>query len=373
MKKYRTTFLLCFLSLCTYGLLQIAPHFPTFMETFYSRGINHFTTQWISRLTGLFPFSVAEIGIYCLILYFILHISYRIFHCLKAPHTWKKQLQSWFFQTLHIAFVIWIILGGSWLLNYARVPLENSLNLKSSENPHEDLIDLYTYLITELNHIRPEVSENVEGYMTIDGGYLSVFKRAPKVYEALSKDYPLFDGSYGPPKSILISPLMNYTGLTGIYVPFTREANINTATLPQTIPSTTLHEMAHQRGFAEEEACNFIAYLASTYSTDADFRYSGTLLALAYTSQTLAKVDYNALVTLNQTLNKDVMNDILQNNAFWDSYEGSIEEISNSLNDTYLKANGVSDGVESYGRMVDLLLSYYVTKIAPSLNLRTAP
>ena len=29
------------------------------------------------------------------------------------------------------------------------------------------------------------------------------------------------------------------------------------------------------------------------------------------------------------------------------------------MNDVYLKANDQSDGVQSYGRMVDLMLEYY--------------
>lgn len=36
-----------------------------------------------------------------------------------------------------------------------------------------------------------------------------------------------------------------------------------------------------------------------------------------------------------------------------------MKEISNSVNNTYLKANGQEDGVKSYGRMVDLLLAEY--------------
>ena len=368
MKKHRLTWFLCLLSLLTYVFLQTAQYFPSFVETFYSRGINHFMTSFISRLTGFLPFSLAEFGLYGLILYFLIHILYRIFKCLNHPNTWKLQIKSWLFHTLNLICFMWLIFTWGWTFNYSRIPLQTLLNLKASDAPEADLVGLYQYLISDLNALHSQIIQDDKGYMIIEGGYQSVFERAPKVYDSLSIDYPIFKGKYGAPKSILASKLMNYTGLTGIYAPFTREANVNTATLPQTIPATTLHEMAHQRGFAEEEACNFIAYLASTYTDDIDFKYSSTLLALAYTSQALAQIDCSTLVTLNQTIDAGVMKDIQQNNAFWKSYAGSVEEVSTSLNNTYLKANGVSDGVKSYGRMVDLLLSYYVTFIQPSLS-----
>ena len=46
----------------------------------------------------------------------------------------------------------------------------------------------------------------------------------------------------------------------------------------------------------------------------------------------------------------------------WDSYEGKVSEVANQINDTYLKVNGQSDGVKSYDRMVDLLVSYRKTE-----------
>lgn len=51
--------------------------------------------------------------------------------------------------------------------------------------------------------------------------------------------------------------------------------------------------------------------------------------------------------------------DLRANTRFWNAYEGAVAEVSNQVNDTYLKANGQSDGVQSYSRMVDLLAAYY--------------
>ncbi|MEE1238064.1 MAG: DUF3810 family protein, partial [Turicibacter sp.] len=46
-------------------------------------------------------------------------------------------------------------------------------------------------------------------------------------------------------------------------------------------------------------------------------------------------------------------------NEFWAQYDGKVEKTFNTMNQTYLTLNGVIDGVQSYGRVVDLLLTYY--------------
>jgi hypothetical protein len=55
----------------------------------------------------------------------------------------------------------------------------------------------------------------------------------------------------------------------------------------------------------------------------------------------------------------DVKNDLMYSSNYWKQFETKVAEISNKVNDSYLKANNQDDGVKSYGRMVDLLLAYY--------------
>ena len=55
--------------------------------------------------------------------------------------------------------------------------------------------------------------------------------------------------------------MLSYLGISGIFIPFTCEANVN-ATLPDwEIPFTACHELAHQRGFAREDEANYVGYL----------------------------------------------------------------------------------------------------------------
>ena len=120
-----------------------------------------------------------------------------------------------------------------------------------------------------------------------------------------------------------------------------------------------MHEMAHQRGFASENEANFIAYLTCIAHPDVDFQYSGYLNALSYVNRALALVDRETLITLNEKLSDGVRRDLNDQRDYWKQYEGKVEETFTQMNQTYLKLNGVNDGVQSYGRVVDLLLAYY--------------
>ncbi len=59
-------------------------------------------------------------------------------------------------------------------------------------------------------------------------------------------------------------------------------------------------------------------------------------------------------------LTEEVQIDLTANSAFWNTLEGVLSEVSDQVNDTYLKANGQSDGVLSYEKVVDLLVSYWM-------------
>lgn len=357
MKKHPLTY---FFIVCMIGvtcLINIVS--PHLIETYYSLTFNKWFIQFLSHCTGFIPFSLFEIGIYTLILYLIYRLFRWIYIAFKQRTSFKKHCLSGLFKLVSLGTILVLLFYWEWGFNYHRIPLSTTLNLTQNTFTTKELGHLYDYLIERVNTLRPFMNEDENGHITLTGGYQQVFARADLGYLELAKRYPIFYGSYGSPKPILNSELMNYTGITGIYSPFTAEANVNIAILPQSLPYTTLHEMAHQRGFASEDECNFIAFLACKFHPDLEFQYSGYLLALAYTNNALASADSETLKQLNAKLSDKVREDIHYNNVFWQQYSGPVEKASSKVNDTYLKSQGISDGERSYGRMVDLLLSYY--------------
>ena len=74
----------------------------------------------------------------------------------------------------------------------------------------------------------------------------------------------------------------------------------------------------------------------------------------------LYREDQESYYELRDKYSQGLLRDVKYNSEFWDEYQGKAEEITNNINDGYLKGNRQEDGVKSYGRMVELLLAEYL-------------
>jgi hypothetical protein len=253
-----------------------------------------------------------------------------------------------------IAFFLFLCVWG---LNYYRMPFADIAGLEVKPASAAELENVCKALIERANALRASVNTDGAGNMNIPGNSLDVLKSCYKGYEVIVYRYPELAGSYGDPKPILLSKLMNYTGICGVYFPFTGEANVNVSLPDSILPSTAAHEMAHQRGFSREDEANYISYLACTAHPDVNFKYSGVLLALTNSMNALYRIDPSSFMSLSENYSEGIRYDLAEINEFWEQYEGPVERTSDKINDKYLKANNQKDGVESYGRMVDLLIA----------------
>jgi len=97
-------------------------------------------------------------------------------------------------------------------------------------------------------------------------------------------------------KGVILSEVMSYLGIGGVYFPFTGEANVNIS-MPILQFLSPLARNGHQIGFAREDEANFIAYIACKNHPSPDFQYSGILSALINATNTLYR--YNRTSILN--------------------------------------------------------------------------
>lgn len=242
-------------------------------------------------------------------------------------------------------------------MNYCRLPFAELAGLPVEPSPLAELAELYAELVDQTNALRRLVEEDAAGVMRLANGKQDALRRAPCGYEAAAARYPYLGGDYGRPKGVMLSHPWSYTGTAGMYFPFTAEANVNLAMPDWPIPFTACHEMAHQRGFAREDEANFIAWLVCTAHPDPDFQYSGTLSAMIRVGSQLRQRDAARYQEITSGIDAAVRRDLAALQEFWSRYSGVVEQVSRQVNDAYLKANRQRDGIQSYGRMVDLLLA----------------
>lgn len=330
--------------------------FPGVVERYYSNNSDKALRQVLSYVTSIFPTSFAEFLLPVLI---IILIGFIIVLLIKIR---KPGFLNQFVNTLVYVSVLYLLFMLLWGFNYDRYSFDRIAGLKVQRSSEKELYGLCQSLIIKANSLRTQVKEDKNGVMTISGGFKDVFSREQLGYDAAAKIYPELGGKYGPPKRILLSVPMSYTGITGIYIPYTGEANVNINETDFMLPCTTAHEMAHQRGFAREDEANYIAYVTCTMHPDVDFQYSGTMLALIYSMNALADVNYTDFRTLVSKYSPGVKRDLVNDTEHWNKYKGKAEQITDNVNNAYLKSNGQQDGVLSYGRMVDLLLAEYRAK-----------
>jgi hypothetical protein len=343
-------------------LTKLSKVFPSFIEKFYSSFFYKIIAYVLSSITGFLPFSLAELIVISLTTFLFIYILKTILHLYKCKKKRLKVLENLALNTLAACGLICFSFQFLWGFNYQRLTLDKIFQLDIRKTSSAELTQLCSRLINSSNNLREKVKENQYGVMELPYNKKYVLKTAQLGYDKASLKYTKLKGNYGAPKGILLSSPMCYTGITGFYFPFTNEANVNMSEPDSSLPFTTAHEMAHQRGFAKEDEANYIAYIACINHPDINFQYSGTLAALSYSFNALGQSDTEQYKKLILTFNKGLLNDLRYNQEFWQSYSGPIEKIEDKINDTYLKSQNQQAGTKSYGAMVDLLLAEHTKK-----------
>lgn len=349
-------------------LINVIAVFSTKFADFYVMNIFPHISDIFSFISGIFPFSVGEIliilGIILVITGLPLFVILMIFR--------KKSRRK--ICGIYSAAILWILafIMTTETLNcfimYRCTPFSERYFITSEEHTRSELTELYGILIREANTLAQQVQRDENGMFVLTADADACAKEAMK---KAAETYPQLKGYYPDAKPIASSYFMSQSGLLGIYFPFTLEANYNDDMYEVNLPNTICHEYAHLKGIIQEDEAGFIAFIASTASDSPEFRYSGYLNALEYVHNQVYKNNIEEAYTLTGTVSPEVINDWFRflPEGYWEENEEkkiisteTVDAVSDAAADTALKINGVEDGIESYDRMVNLLLDYYFSE-----------
>lgn len=317
---------------------------------------------FFSRLCAHVPFSVAEVLIALLVLFVAGYVVYSAAALIRGPHRWRRVYLG--LLTLAMtASLVWAGFGLLWTPYYSLPSFAQQAGMDDGPVAADDLIAVTRYFQQRVNALGEQVSRDADGLYTADRAAL--LDRAADIYDtALASRYPFLSGTALRPKTVYFSRIMSRLNFTGFFFPFTGEANVNTDAPVCLFAATAEHELSHQRGIAKEQECNFLAILACMDSGDADYAYSGALMAYIYLGNALSSADRDAWSQLYARLSEGVRTDLAFDSAYWAQFQQSaVQKTSEKVYEAFLQSNGQTLGLRSYGACVDLLVHYYADQL----------
>ena len=245
-----------------------------------------------------------------------------------------------------------------WGVTYYVDGFQQKSGIYAEQVSEDDLYAVTRYFADQLNATADTVARDADGLFAEPRE--KILAESVHVYDKTAERFPFLEFQDAPPKAVYFSRIMSMLDFTGVYCPYTGESNVNVDAPVCLLPATIAHELAHQRGIASEQECNFLAILTGTTCGSDDYAYSGWLLGYIYLGNALYGADKAQWQTVYDSLSDDVRADLSYNNTYWKQFQGSaVKKASNTVYDRFLKGYGEEQGLKSYGTVVDLLVAYY--------------
>ncbi len=345
--------------------LLLARHSEAFAEQMFAQGIYPLYHRLLSLLPRQLPFSVAECLLCGLVPGVLVALILWGIHIIKARGRQSRILLGGMGNALCALGLVFFLFIFGCGVNYYRTPYAEAAGLEVSPSSPEELYGLCMELAQQAGELRESLSylENEAGVLTLPDTTEALGQHAAQAMQAFGAENPLLSFHYSPPKPVHFSRVMSSFNITGIYFPFTGEANVNVEVPAYSLGATMCHELCHTAGFMREDEANYLAYLACTRYGDDVLAYSGTMLALAYSGNALHRVAPALYAQVYDCYTEGMLRDFRASSAYWAKFKDTTtHEIGEQMNDTYLKANNQPSGIQSYGAMVDLLLAEYKSR-----------
>jgi hypothetical protein len=249
--------------------------------------------------------------------------------------------------TMTLLAVVYLWFLASWGLNYARPPLESTMPFDASRVTPEAVRALAEHAIGQAN--QAYAAGHAAGFPAIDELPQPLMDALHQVEKSFGRPRPTV---FATPKWSLFTPFYRASGVSGQLGPFFLETILNPDLTGPERPAVLAHEWAHLSGYALEADASFIGLLAALQAGPAA-EYSAWLDLVSEAVNQLQPVTQQiVLKNLAQGPRDDLdaIRERLQltiqpvERAAWSSY------------DRMLKSQGVEEGIQSYSRVVQLLI-----------------
>lgn len=362
MKYWRGYIVAAALALLTWGLTQFAAAHGALVDMVYpyaSRLIQDVLAEWTAGV------SVCLWQVLAIMLVVLLLAS------IVAMVLLKWNVIQWLGWVLSGVAFLWCLHTGLYGLNQYSSPLAEDirLNMVVTGDSVTPLVEATTYFRDKANELADKLERDDAGNLNAPAFQESAEQAADGFHRLVfEKSLSVFAGVTTPVKELGWKEMYTSMGIAGVTMPFTGEAAVNPDLPAISLPFTICHEMAHRMCIAPERDANLAAFMATTANSDLLYQYSGYFMAFRYCYNSLASLStstaVNAANQIYSGINENLRRDLEDYWAYCEEFiDDGASDFANSVNETYIQASGDESGVNSYGEVTDLLLSWYWQEI----------
>ena len=308
----------------------------------------------LAQITNILPFSLAEVALISIPVILVFVIRYVwIYRCNSRKATIVTLVCILSIASMFLSSFVLTFAAG-----YRGAELDKKLGISREKISKQDLYNTAEYLVSEINTLTLEIEYGSDGFSIMPYSFNEMNDKLIDAYDSFTDEHTFINNFYSKLKPVLLSEVMSYAHITGIYTYFTGESNLNVNFPDYSVPYTAAHELAHQRGIAREDEANMMAFLVCTRSDDTYIRYCAYVNMYEYVANALYKADKELFRKIDKMLDQNVIKEQLAYSKFFEKYSQSVtSQISGTVNDIYLQSQG-TEGSKSYGMVVDLTVAY---------------
>ena len=344
-------------------LVALFPPGPYAIERWYARGLYPQLQAITTAVSNRVPVALFDLAI---IVFAVLAIGTWVYAIrVSRKRRSIRPIGRGMATTLTLAAVIYLWFLAAWGLNYARQPIETVMAYDASRVTPQNVRALAEHAIAEAN--RTHAAAHAAGFPDIDARPQPLITALQDVERALGRPRTTV---IARPKFSLVSPFFRASSVSGMLAPFFLETLLNPDLTGPERPYVLAHEWAHLSGYAPEDDASFVGLLAALRAGPAA-EYSAWLeLAFTAVSQLQPVTQQLVLETLAEGPRQD------HRAIYQRVMAGRIQSVDRAAWATYdqlLRSQGVEEGVQSYSRVVELLLGTDVLHVPPPTSHAPSP
>ena len=318
---------------------------PVTVEDVYGRRIYPVIQAGLTSLSNQSPIALIDAGLIILI---ALVIAIWVRSIKRAKKKRLRGIGNALISTLTLAAMVYLWFLITWGFNYARQPLEARLPYDASRITPSAVRALAEYAIEQAN--RTHAAAHAAGFPAIDAMPQPLITALQEVERELGRPRTTV---MARPRWSILSPFFRASSVSGMCDPFFLETLLNPDLTGPERPIVLAHEWAHLSGYAPEDEASFVGLLAALragpaaeYSAWLDLAMTAADQLQPVTQQVIFKNLADGPRQDRLEIYRRVMNSRIDavNRVAWSTY------------DQALRAQGVEEGVQSYSRVVELVL-----------------